>query len=69
VPPIVEVTTSELITRFHGRNKAAWEKKGAPPEEKFAYFYKEEELNKWKEVVKKKSPEVEKVFLMFILFS
>ena len=65
VPPIVEATTAELITRFHGRNKTAWEKKGAPPEEKFAYLYKEEELNQWKEVVKKKSPEVEKVFLMF----
>lgn len=65
VPPIVEVTTPELITRFHGRNKPAWEKKGAPVEEKFAYLYQKEELNRWKEVVKKKSPGAERVFLMF----
>ncbi len=65
VPPIVEATTPELITRFHGRNKSAWEKKGAPVEEKFAYLYKEEELNRWKEAVNKKSPDVERIFLMF----
>ena len=40
-------------------------KEGAPVEEKFAYLYQKEELNRWKEVVKKKSPGAERVFLMF----
>ncbi|MDK2896826.1 MAG: hypothetical protein PWP04_946 [Candidatus Atribacteria bacterium] len=65
VPPVVEATTSDLVVRFHGRNKSAWQKKKASVWEKFGYLYSEEELKAWKEVVKKKTGSLTRAFLMF----
>jgi len=47
VPAISEITAPLGIVRFHGRNKANWEKKGVTPSEKSNYLYREEELKEW----------------------
>jgi uncharacterized protein YecE (DUF72 family) len=48
VPPVVFPTNDELaVFRFHGRNKANWEKKDIQPSERFRYLYDEDELADW----------------------
>lgn len=48
VPPVTAVTSSRLaVIRFHGRNRATWEKPGASVAEKFRYLYDREELSEW----------------------
>lgn len=48
VPPVIFPTNDELaVFRFHGRNKANWEKKDIPPSERFRYLYDEDELADW----------------------
>ena len=57
VPPLLEVTSSLAIIRFHGRNKENWERKDIPATTKFDYLYSEAELEEWagriRQVVKK----------------
>jgi uncharacterized protein YecE (DUF72 family) len=48
MPAIHEVTSSSLaVVRFHGRNHANWDLKGAPPNVRFRYDYPEAELAEW----------------------
>ena len=47
LPPIAEVTSDIGLVRFHGRNSAAWERRGASVAERFNYLYVEEELREW----------------------
>jgi uncharacterized protein YecE (DUF72 family) len=47
VPPVVAVTASLGMIRFHGRNRETWEKPGISTAEKFRYFYQESELKPW----------------------
>ena len=48
LPPVAEVTSGELaVVRFHGRNRETWDKRGAPPSEKFRYLYSDAELREW----------------------
>lgn len=47
VPPITEVTADAALVRFHGRNKAAWEKSGNSAADRFNYLYSEDELKEW----------------------
>jgi uncharacterized protein YecE (DUF72 family) len=47
VPPVAEVTSDIGLSRFHGRNKETWEKKGISPAERFNYLYTEEALKPW----------------------
>ena len=48
LPPIHQVTSSKLaVIRFHGRNHETWELKGAPPNLRFRYDYKDEDLQEW----------------------
>jgi len=47
VPPVVETTSDIALVRFHGRNRATWEKQGISTAERFNYLYSEDELREW----------------------
>jgi uncharacterized protein YecE (DUF72 family) len=48
MPPVFDVTSTKLaVIRFHGRNHETWDIKGAPPNLRFRYDYKDEELAEW----------------------
>lgn len=47
VPPVAEATSGIGVVRFHGRNVAMWEKKGATVAQRFDYLYGERELAEW----------------------
>jgi uncharacterized protein YecE (DUF72 family) len=48
MPPVFEVTSTTLaVVRFHGRNHETWDLKGAPPNLRFRYDYREEDLSEW----------------------
>src|ERR1700731_3857163 len=48
MPPVFEVTSTTLaVVRFHGRNHETWDLKGAPPNLRFRYDYKDEDLVEW----------------------
>ena len=47
VPPVAEATAEIGLVRFHGRNTAMWERKGATVAERFDYLYSEDELQEW----------------------
>ncbi len=65
VPPEVAVTSSWSVVRFHGRNAAAWSRRGASTLEVYDYFYSEEELRPWAEQARALAQEVDRLFLMF----
>lgn len=65
VPPEVAVTSDWSVVRFHGRNAAAWSKRGATTLEVYDYFYAEEELRPWAVRVRSLAREVDRIFLMF----
>jgi uncharacterized protein YecE (DUF72 family) len=48
MPSVHDVTSSSLaVVRFHGRNHASWDLRGAPPNVRFRYDYPEAELAEW----------------------
>jgi uncharacterized protein YecE (DUF72 family) len=66
VPALIEVTNPKLsIMRFHGRNVAGWQKRGATVHERFNYLYSSAELSAWIEALKKLSSEAEQVHAVF----
>jgi uncharacterized protein YecE (DUF72 family) len=48
-PSFIEATGDQAYTRFHGRNREAWFKRGITPAERFKYLYAERELSDWAE--------------------
>ncbi|MCS7173470.1 MAG: DUF72 domain-containing protein [Armatimonadetes bacterium] len=65
VPPEVAVTSSWSVVRFHGRNAAAWSRRGATTLEVYDYCYAEEELRPWAYRARSLAQEVDRLFLMF----
>lgn len=66
VPPKWPITASwGSVVRFHGRNAAAWEKRGTGVSEKFRYLYTPEELHPWKNRILETSARVDRLFVMF----
>jgi uncharacterized protein YecE (DUF72 family) len=48
IPPIAATTAKDLaLVRFHSRDTAQFTKKGVTAAERFAYDYKQEELEEW----------------------
>jgi uncharacterized protein YecE (DUF72 family) len=47
VPPVAAATADVAEVRFHGRNAGAWERRGGPPVERYAYDYRPRELAEW----------------------
>ena len=66
VPPVVRVTNVRLaIIRFHGKNLAGWQRKGASVHERFDYLYSPDELSAWVEPVRRLSGEAREVHAVF----
>jgi len=66
VPNVVRVTNPRLsVVRFHGQNRAGWEKKGASVAESFDYLYRPEELAAWVGPVRRLAGEAEAVHAIF----
>ena len=66
LPPVVEVTTPELaFVRFHGRNRAAWARRGASVQERFDYLYSAEELEHWVAPTRRLAQSAERVHAVF----
>ncbi|HCA40946.1 MAG TPA: hypothetical protein DEP01_05250 [Aminobacterium sp.] len=66
VPPEMFLTAAwGGVVRFHGRNKSAWEQKGASVQDRFRYRYKEEELLQWKDSLLCLKDHVPSLFIMF----
>ncbi len=66
VPNVVRVTNPRLaVVRFHGQNRAGWDKKGASVAERFDYLYRPSELRAWVAPVKKLASEAEQVHAVF----
>jgi uncharacterized protein YecE (DUF72 family) len=48
IPPIAAATARDIsMVRFHGRDPAAWSKKGVGASERFRYEYSQPELEEW----------------------
>ncbi|MDQ6771663.1 MAG: DUF72 domain-containing protein [Candidatus Dormibacteraeota bacterium] len=48
LPPVAEATSRRLaVVRFHGRNAANWNLRGAPPSVRFQHNYNDAELGEW----------------------
>jgi uncharacterized protein YecE (DUF72 family) len=66
VPPLLTVTNPELaIVRFHGKNRAGWQKRGATVHERFDYLYAPEELRQWTDGVVELSRRARQVHAVF----
>jgi uncharacterized protein YecE (DUF72 family) len=66
VPPVARVTTERLaVIRFHGRNVAGWDRRGASVHERFDYLYTPDELRPWVERLRQVSESAREVHAVF----
>ena len=66
LPAVVRVTNPRLaVVRFHGQNRAGWDRKGASVVERFDYLYRADELRAWVAPLKRLASEAEKVHAVF----
>lgn len=65
VPPVVLVTSDQSVFRFHGRNAAAWARRGASTHQVYDYLYSEAELKPWAKKAREVSGQVKRLYLMF----
>ena len=61
----VAVTAALAYFRLHGRNRENWFKKGIATVERYRYLYKEKELKRWADKVKRASGQAEQTFAIF----
>ena len=47
LPPLSVATTDTAFVRFHGRNAGAWERGADSGDDRFAYDYKDADLEPW----------------------
>lgn len=59
------VTADLAYVRLHGRNHENWFKKGIATVERYRYLYKEEELKRWADKIRRASRQAEQTFAMF----
>ncbi|HZT52992.1 MAG TPA: DUF72 domain-containing protein [Gaiellaceae bacterium] len=65
VPTVVATTAPIAYVRFHGRNLATWNVRGASAAERFDYLYSEQELAEWVEPLRELAGQAEQVFALF----
>lgn len=64
-PPIAAVTASAAAVRFRGRNVERWEDKSAATEERFDWWYTDEELSEWLPRIRELAAEARSLYLSF----
>lgn len=65
VPPVVAVTSDVSVIRFHGRNKAAWERENIAASGRFNYLYNEKELKEWQSKIKELATRTKQLHVIF----
>jgi len=65
VPPVVLVTSDWSVVRFHGRNAAAWGRRGTSTHEVYDYLYSQAELKPWAAKAREIAGQVKRLHLMF----
>lgn len=63
-PPLAAVTSEIAVVRFHGRNQAAWAKRGGNVAEKYDWLYSEEELHEWEAPIRGLAAEADTVHVV-----
>jgi len=64
VPPVAEATADIALVRFHGRNRATWEKRGIAASERFDHYYSRDELSEWLGPIRRLQERVSAVHLV-----
>jgi uncharacterized protein YecE (DUF72 family) len=64
-PPLSVATTDTAFVRFHGRNSAAWERDADTGDDRFAYDYKDVDLEPWKARLEKLAGSAKSVHVVF----
>jgi uncharacterized protein YecE (DUF72 family) len=64
VPPVVASTARIAEVRFHGRNAAAWARRGVEVAEKYDWLYSENELREWVPRIRRLAEESETVHVL-----
>lgn len=66
VPAVVAVTAPALaVVRFHGKNVAGWNTRGASVHERFDYLYSPTELEAWSAPIERLAGQAERVHAIF----
>jgi len=65
IPPVTQTTSDIALVRFHGRNRATWEKQGITTAERFNYLYSENELKDWVPRIKGLSERTQQCHVLF----
>ena len=64
-PPLSVATTDTAFVRFHGRNTGAWERGVDTGDDRFAYDYKDVDLEPWKARLEKLAGAAKSVHVTF----
>jgi uncharacterized protein YecE (DUF72 family) len=65
LPPTEQVTNPRIgYIRLHGRNRRNWFRKDAGRDERYDYYYREEELEEWKDRSMRILGRVERLFII-----
>lgn len=64
-PPVTAVTGRVAAVRFRGRNAERWQDRSASTEERFNWWYTDEELAEWLPRIRKLAGEAEEVYVSF----
>jgi uncharacterized protein YecE (DUF72 family) len=64
-PPLSVATTDTAFVHFHGRNSGAWERGADTGDDRFAYDYKDVDLEPWKPRLEKLAGAAKSVHVMF----
>jgi uncharacterized protein YecE (DUF72 family) len=64
-PPLSVATTATAFVRFHGRNTSAWEQGVDTGDDRFAYDYKDVDLEPWKARLEKLAGAAKSVHAIF----
>ena len=65
IPPLAQTTSDIALVRFHGRNRATWEKQGITTAERFNYLYQENELQEWVSRIKYLAEKTQQCHVLF----
>jgi uncharacterized protein YecE (DUF72 family) len=65
LPPLTVATTPSAYVRFHGRNAGAWERGADIGDDRFAYDYKDADLEPWVPRLEKLAASARSVYVTF----